>query len=261
VAKNHQKSMTNILIIEDEHYAAKRLQTLLAECMSDAHILGVCDSIEDSVEFLKNKPKPDLIFMDIQLADGLSFDIFKQVEVTTPVIFSTAFDEYTLQAFKVNSIDYLLKPVDKKELENALEKFKTLYQDKTQSPDWKELLHAFQQPKKVYKTRFLVKNGQEFIRLNMEDVAYYYSEDGLTFAVNKQGKRHIIDPTLDQLLEQINPEFFYRINRKQIVQIDSIEKIHTYFNNRLKLDLRPVYSSDVIVSRERVKEFKQWIGG
>ena len=253
--------MTNILIIEDEHYAAKRLQTLLAECMSDAHILGVCDSIEDSVEFLKNKPKPDLIFMDIQLADGLSFDIFKQVEVTSPIIFSTAFDEYTLQAFKVNSIDYLLKPVDNKELVAALEKFKTLHQNEVHPKNWQELLQAFQQPKKAYKTRFLVKSGQEFIRLNVENIAYYYSEDGLTFAVSKQGKRHIIDPTLDLLTEQINPEFFYRINRKQIVQIDSIEKIHTYFNNRLKLELKPALTDDVIVSRERVKDFKNWIGG
>jgi DNA-binding LytR/AlgR family response regulator len=253
--------MTNILIIEDEHYAAKRLKTLLSECMSDAHILSVCDSIEDSVEFLKNQQKPDLIFMDIQLADGLSFEIFKQVEVTTPVIFSTAFDEYTLQAFKVNSIDYLLKPVDKKELTQSLDKFKTLYHNQAQSPNWQELLQTFQQPKKVYKTRFLIKNGQEFIRLNVEDVAYYYSEDGLTFAMTKEGKRHIIDPTLDQLSEQINPDFFYRINRKQIVQIDSISKIHTYFNNRLKLDLRPNFSADVIVSRERVKGFKAWVGG
>jgi len=253
--------MTNILIIEDEHYAAKRLQTLLAECLSDAHIVGVCDSIEDSVEFLKNNPKPELIFMDIQLADGLSFEIFKQIEVMTPVIFSTAFDEYTLQAFKVNSIDYLLKPVDKKELVNALDKFKSLHQNKSQYPNWQELIHTFQQPKKIYKTRFLVKNGQEFIRLNVADVAYFYSEDGLTFAVNTKGKRHIIDPTLDQLLEQINPESFYRINRKQIVQIDSISKIHTYFNNRLKLDLIPVFSDEVIVSRERVKSFKSWIGG
>ncbi len=253
--------MTNILIIEDEHYAAKRLQTLLSDCLSDAHILSVCDSIEDSVEFLKNKPNPDLIFMDIQLADGLSFDIFKQIEVTVPVIFSTAFDEYTLQAFKVNSIDYLLKPVDKKELSHALEKFKTLHQNKIQAPDWQQLIQNFQQPQKVYKTRFLVKNGQEFIRLKVEDIAYYYSEDGLTFAVTQEGKRHIIDPALDQLSEQINPDLFYRINRKQIVQIDSIAKIHTYFNNRLKLDLRPTYSGDVIVSRERVKDFKKWIGG
>ena len=253
--------MTNILIIEDEHYAAKRLQTLILECLSDAHILSLCDSIEDSVDFLKNQAKPDLIFMDIQLADGLSFEIFKQVEVTSPVIFSTAFDEYTLQAFKVNSIDYLLKPVDKKELAQAIQKFKTLHQNKISSPNWQELLQTFQQPQKIYKTRFLVKNGQEFIRLNIDDIAYFYSEDGLTFAMNKEGKRHIVDPTLDQLLEQINPEYFYRINRKQIVQIDSISKIHTYFNNRLKLDLQPVYSSDVIVSRERVKGFKAWVGG
>lgn len=250
-----------ILIIEDEHYAAKRLKNLLSDALPEAEVCGVFDSIEDSAEYLQNNPQPDLIFMDIQLADGLSFRIFEKVEVKAPVIFSTAFDEYTLQAFKVNSIDYLLKPVEPKELERALAKFKNLYQRSEQKFDYQSLVKLFQAEKKEYKTRFLLKNGQEFVRLNTTDVAYFYSEDGLTFAAGRNGKRHLLDHTLDQLTGELNPDNFFRINRRRIVRAESILKIHTYFNNRLKLDLSPPVKDDVIVSRERVKEFKNWIGG
>ncbi len=249
-----------ILLIEDETYAAKRLQTLLAECLPEGNILAVCDSIAGSVAYLDAHPQPDLIFMDIQLADGISFDIFAQTEVTAPVIFSTAFDEYTLKAFKVNSIDYLLKPVDKNELAAAIDKFKRLHQSQTAAPDWQQLLQAVRAPQPDYKTRFLVKSGQEYVRIDTANAAYFYSEDGLTFLMQKSGKRFLLEQSLDRLAQQLDPADFFRINRKQIIGIDGIEKIHAYFNHRLKLDLKPAFTEAVIVSRTRVKAFKKWAG-
>ncbi len=249
----------NILIIEDELPAARRLRSLVEKLKIQASILEVIDSVEDAVDWFQKQVKPDLIFMDIQLADGLSFDIFNQVEVKAPVIFTTAFDQYALKAFKVNSIDYLLKPIDPQELELAFEKYQKHYQQNAVY-DYQSIRQLMEQMvNRSYKERFLVKMGQQLSYLPVEDIAYFYSEDGLVHALDKKGKRYIIDFTLDQLEEVLQPDNFFRINRKVITGLKAINKIHTYFNSRLKLELQPSVLDEVIVSRDRVPDFKQWL--
>jgi len=249
-----------LLIIEDEYHAQKYLSNLIKQVMPTAQILDMLDSVEDSVEWFKNNPTPDLIFMDIQLADGLSFNIFKKVEVNAPVIFTTAFDQYTLQAFKVNSVDYLLKPIDEVDLKKSIDKYEQLYGN-NQSFNRESLLkviNSFQQ-KENFRQRFLIKQGKDFIYLPVEDIAYLYSSDGMTFIMDKHRKRHLLDSTLDSIEKELDSNYFYRISRKQIIHIQSVAKIFSYFNYRLKLELKPESKVEAIVSRERVKEFKAWL--
>ncbi len=250
-----------ILLIEDELPAARQLTKLILECRPQASILESLDSVESAVRWLNSQSSPDLIFMDIQLADGLSFDIFLQAEVKTPVVFTTAYDQYTLKAFKVNSVDYLLKPVDPEELKAAFEKFESLYQSAPVPPiatqTIQELLASFQQQE--YKERFIVKVGQQLTFVLVRDIAYFYSEDGLVYAQTVDHKKHLIDYTLDQLVGIIDPADFFRINRKIILSLLSINKIHPYFNSRLKLELKPKANFDVIVSRDRTNDFKSWL--
>lgn len=248
-----------ILIIEDEIPASRRLAALIKEAEPAAQILAVLDSIETAVAWLGNNPSPELIFMDIQLADGLSFDIFAQTNIQVPVIFTTAYDQYTLKAFKVNSIDYLLKPIDPVELTYAFQKFKSLFnkQASYNSNAIQQLIQSLTQPN--HKERFIVKTGQQLTYINVPDIRYFFSEEGLVFARTKESKKHALDYTLDQLENLVPPTQFLRINRKVIAGIDSIHKISTYFNSRLILELRPTADFDVIVSRDRVGLFKQWL--
>lgn len=249
-----------VLIIEDEKPAARRLTKLVQQYRADCEILEVLDSVEGAVEWLETYKKPDLIFMDVQLADGVSFEIFGQTEVTSPIVFTTAYDEYALQAFKVNSLDYLLKPIDPEELEKALCQYDKYHQNKTKSVDnsaIEQLLQTLTQ--KEYKERFLVKIGQQLTYLKVAEIAYFYSDEGLIFACQENGKRHNLDYTLDQLVETLNPADFFRINRKIITNLKSIKKIHTYFNSRLKLELSPTTALETIVSRDRVSDFKKWL--
>ena len=247
------------LIIEDERPAAMRLSKLIKQNRPDAEIIEIIDSVESAVKWLNNFPAPDLIFMDIQLADGVSFDIFQQTKIESPVIFTTAYDQFTLKAFKVNSVDYLLKPIDPEELTAAFVKFETVFQ-KPQTYDNNviaSLLQNMQQ--KSYKERFLVKTGQQLSYIEVKNIAYFYSEDKLVCAKNVNGKRHILDYTLDQLEDCLDPASYFRINRKFLTQLHSITKINTYFNSRLKLELTPNTELEVIVSRERVSNFKEWL--
>ena len=249
-----------LLIIEDEYHAQKYLSNLLKEVIPTAQILDMLDSIEDAVDWFKNNAVPDLIFMDIQLADGLSFSIFKKVEVNAPVIFTTAFDQYTLQAFKVNSVDYLLKPIDEIDLKRAIDKYHQIY-DNNKSYSQESLLkviNSFQQ-KDNFRQRFLIKQGKDFIYLPVEEIAYLYSADGMTFIMDTNKKRHLIDTTLDNVEKELNSKNFFRISRKQIIHIQSVAKIFSYFNHRLKLDLKPESKVEAIVSRERVKDFRAWL--
>ena len=248
-----------ILIIEDEIPAAKRLSKLVSQFKPEAQVLEVIDSVEGAVKWLNTFEKPDLLFMDIQLSDGLSFDIFNHTEIQSPIIFTTAYDQYTLKAFKVNSVDYLLKPIDPEELEKAFLKFDKIFRQ-PQSYDQstiENLLKAMTQ--KEYKSRFIVKTGQQLIYISVEDISYFYSDDGLLCVKTKNGKRHILDYTLDQLEQVLDPSQFFRINRKIITRIEAINKIHTYFNSRLKLELQPKTELEVIVSRDRVNDFKKWL--
>ncbi len=249
-----------ILLIEDEQPAAKRLASLLGEHCQEGSILGMLESVELAVKWLGDYPPPDLIFMDIQLADGLSFDIFKQVEVKSPIIFTTAFDQYTLAAFKVNSVDYLLKPIDPEELVLALQKFRKFYH-KTEAYDPAGLEQLLQSvfKKERYKERFLVKAGQHFIQVPIGDIAYFFSEDGIAFAQCSNNKKHIIEYTLDQLDNLLDPGQFFRINRQVIVRPEAISKISSWFNSRLKLEMAPPCEANTVVSRERVNDFKKWL--
>jgi len=251
-----------ILIIEDEHYAAKRLVSMVKDIVPEAEILEILDSVEESKEWFYSHNEPDLVFMDIQLADGLSFKIFEEVKFSCPVIFVTAFDEYAIDAFKLNSIDYLLKPIETDKLEAAISKFKKMHQQSTmQNIDWSELGLSLYANKGKFKKRFLIKTGKAYQYLCVEDIALLYSEDGVSFAINKEGKRLIVDNTLDKIAASIDPTHFFRISRKHITAITEIEKIHPYLNSRLKLDLKQATDQDLVVSREKVKEFKEWIDG
>ncbi|MDX2000935.1 MAG: LytTR family DNA-binding domain-containing protein [Chitinophagales bacterium] len=247
-----------ILIVEDEQPAARQLTRMLMEYEPDVHILDVLDSVENTVKWFQNFPPPQLVFMDIQLADGLSFDIFLQTNVSAPVIFTTAFDQYTLKAFKVNSIDYLLKPIDPTELKQALQKFKNLQPanafDKSM---FNELLQAVKQHK--YKERFLVKTGQQLYYIPTSEILYAFAEEGMVFLVGRDGKKHAVDHTMEALEASIDPLVFFRINRTYIIRHDAIKKIHHYFNGRLKLDVLHAEKHEVIVSREKAASFKQWL--
>jgi len=247
------------LIIEDEHPAVKRLSKLLNKIRPEIQVCQVIDSVEGAVEFFTQEPALDLIFMDIQLADGLSFEIFNLTKIHSPVIFTTAYDQYTLKAFKVNSVDYLLKPIDVDELQESLQKFDAYFNKKVQynNSAITEMLQALQQP--TYKERFIVKAGQQLTFISIEEINYFYSEGGMVFAKASPKKKHIIDYTLDQLENLLNPASFFRLNRKIIVNIDAIRKISTYFNSRLILDLNPKADFEVIVSRDRVSTFKKWL--
>lgn len=249
-----------ILIIEDEMPAACRLQQLIKAERPEAEILPAIESVEEAVKTINGfSDLPDLFFMDIQLADGLSFDIFAQTNITSPVIFTTAYDQYTLKAFKVNSVDYLLKPIDPDELRASLDKYDRLF-GKTFHYEPKVIQNLLQNlPQQEYKERFLIKTGQQISFVATPEIRYFYSEDGLVFVRTASGKKHPVDYTLEQLEGLLNPKKFFRINRKAILSIESILKIAPYLNNRLFLETTPAAPFDLIVSRDRVNDFKNWL--
>jgi two-component system LytT family response regulator len=250
--------MVRVLIIEDEETASKRLAKMVNETLADAEILAQLSSITAAVEWFKNNPHPDLAFFDIHLADGNSFEIFNSVTVTCPVIFTTAYDQYALDAFKVNSIDYLLKPVKKDDLTRAIDKFKSLH-FKTAPLDIQKLLSSIQQ--KEYKQRFIVKYGEHMKTIQATDIAYIVSENRISFAVLKEGKRYALDVNMDQLEEMLNPKQFFRINRQFIIGYDSITEMLTYSKSRVLVKLNPPTKEDTIVSTERSAAFKAWLAG
>jgi DNA-binding LytR/AlgR family response regulator len=249
-----------IIIIEDEAPAANRLVKLLHSYDADIEIVKKLDSIESSIQYIETVENIDLIFMDIQLADGLSFDIFEKVNITTPVIFTTAFDQYTLKAFKVNSIDYLLKPIDENELEKALEKYEQLYHKKGNnfSDKMMKLLQDINAVK--YKERLLIKRGQQLSYLKTENMAHCFADGKLCYAVDFNGTKFLLENNLSQLEEQLQPNNFFRINRHLLVNIETIKKVHTWLGGRLKLEIIPITAVETIVSRERVNDFKEWLG-
>lgn len=252
-----------VLIIEDELPAAKRLKSLLKEVDPAIEIINVIDSISTAVKWLNNNSAPDLIFMDIQLSDGLSFEIFNQAKIKSPVIFTTAFDEYAIRAFKVNSIDYLLKPIETNDLYNSLKKLDDLrkqFSAESELDNLKRFLETLTQNKSIYKTRFLVKSGQSFIRVSAEDCAYFSLENKLTYLILFNGKKHLVDFTLDELENQLDPKIFFRANRQYIVNIEAIISVHNFFGGKLKLRLKPETGENVMVSREKAVLFKEWMG-
>ena len=251
--------MYRIVIIEDEPPAARRLEKMLKTLQPDIQLVAQLESLSACRNFFQAPQPMDLVFMDIQLADGISFELFQDHQINVPIIFTTAYDDYMLQAFRVNSIDYLLKPIDNEELKRALQKFHQLRPAAaplTQNTVL-ELLQSIRQ--KSYKERFLIKSGQQLSIVPVGDIAYFFSSDGYVQLVTHTNKKHLVEFNLEQLCDILDPNLFFRINRKYILHVDSIKKIHSYFNSRLKLNLQPAPSDDIIVSRERVTDFKRWL--
>ncbi len=257
-----------ILIIEDEELAVKKLRKTLAAVDEEAIVAGTADSIKAAVEWLQENPKPDLILMDIELADGQSFEIFNLVEVKSPVVFTTSYDEYALKAFKVNSIDYLLKPVQQEELAAALSKYKKLKniyagkENTTGGFNMDSLVKELQQKlqPKEYRKRFLVKQGQKLVSVDVEEIAYFFSDGRLNFFRTSDNRKFVVDYTMDDLEEMLDPESYFRISRSFYVSIASVDKIDDYFGNRLILGLKPAVDKEALVSREKVTDFKKWMG-
>ncbi len=252
--------MMRVIIIEDEIPAARRLAKLLHNYDGNIEIVHQSDSVESSVRYLAAAQNIDLIFMDIQLADGLSFDIFEKIKVNIPVIFTTAFDQYTLKAFKVNSIDYLLKPVDENQLRQSLEKYQLLY-PKTTTNFSDKILKLMQDMNAVkYKERLLIKRGQQLSYLKTENTAYCFADGKLCYAVDFNNTKYLLENNLSQLEEQLQPDKFYRINRHLLVNIEAVKKVHTWLGGRLKVEINPTTTAETVVSRERVNGFKEWLG-
>jgi DNA-binding LytR/AlgR family response regulator len=251
-----------VVIIEDEYLAAKRLKDLILKYNPETEVLENLQTIKRAVEWFNHNQHPQLLFCDIQLADGLSFEIFEQVQINCPVIFTTAYDEYALKAFKLNSIDYLLKPIDYNELTRALSKFEKIYPTKESTPiasglKIDDLLKVFGPQ---YKNRFVVKVGVHLKPIETSDIQYFYSLEKGTYICTSQNNNYSIDYSLDQLENLTNPKQFFRISRKYLINILSIQQVTSYSNSRLRVQFKNSNAEDAIVSREKVADFKDWLG-
>ncbi len=254
-----------VLIIEDEPFAQQELKRLLAQLNIEIQILEMIDTIEDAVEWLKSNPVPDLIFLDIQLADGLSFEIFKQIKIEAPVIFTTAFDEYAIQAFRLNSIDYLLKPIKINDLKNAMAKYEAM-KKQFAPPETislgitpQQLQSLLQLGKHEYKSRFVARFGDQIKYVPVAEVAYFFAEDNVVFMVTTKNARYIIEHSIEELEGLVDPKDFFRVNRGFLAHINSINKVYKYLNSRLKIELKPETEKEVLISRARVSAFIEWM--
>ena len=250
----------NLLIVEDEEQAGKKLRRMLKELLPDAFVHGPFEAVAEVVDWIRENPSPDLIFMDIHLADGLSFEIFTKVEVKAPVIFTTAYDQYALRAFKLNSVDYLLKPIEQEELKTAIQKFKELY-SKAILPANDELryLSAISDYENKYKQRFISRTGDKIIAIATEDIAFAYSENKATWLKSFEGKNYLVDFSLEQLEDLLDPKEFFRLNRQYISRFEAIDKMLSYSNTRMKIKLKHCDDESIVLSREKTKLFKEWI--
>ena len=247
-----------VIIIEDEQVALKNLSFLLADIDSDIQIIKTLDTVAESIRYFKNKVTADLIFMDIHLADGISFDIFKEVHISIPIIFTTAYDEYALKAFKVNSIDYLLKPIDEEELSQAIAKFKHQKQNES-TVQITDLMQLFAKEKKSYKNTYLVQQRDTLFPLAIAEVAYFTIEEGIVYAVTLENKKYNIDKKLEDIEADLNPEIFFRANRQFIIQKKAIENLQLYFNGKLILNTNPKTPEAIIISKAKAPIIKQWM--
>ncbi len=254
-----------ILIVEDEELAANRLIQLIQEIEPLAKIFGPLDTVSATVSHLDSNRDYDLIFLDIQLADGKSFSIFDHCNVSTPVIFTTAYDEYALQAFEVNSIDYLLKPVNRDKLKSSIEKFRRLkvhFNDDNPNIQLYEMIRDLKVPKPgVYKTRFLISKGDSMVPVTVSEIACFYAEDKEVFILTKENKRHIIPNSIEDLSLKLDPGQFFRVNRQFILSAEAIRKVHNYFNFKLKVEINPDPRLEIVVSRSKTADFKAWMNG
>lgn len=249
-----------VAIVEDEIPAARLLRTLLARLRPAWEIIVLPGSVEESVQWFAANPHPDLLFLDIQLADDTSFELLSQARPSSAVIFATAYDEYAVRAFSVNSIDYILKPVDEERLAEAISRFEALRGRMLPPDDYLEtLLDALQRREKRFRTRFLITGVDRFLTLPVDDVAYFYSENKVTTAVTFAGRYHVVDLPLSRLEEQLDPDRFFRANRQVLLSVGAIERIEPYFNGKVSVTVRPPHKEKITVSEERVPLFKTWL--
>lgn len=246
-----------ILIIEDEKPAIGRLSKLLNEYDSGINILANLTGINDSINWFAKNKQPDLILLDVQLSDGLSFEIFSKVKITCPVIFTTAYDEYILDAFNYNGIDYLLKPIKKEKLFSALDRYKNLKEHFTQ--DYFSILNKFTQTGRTYKERVTVKSGAEFLSVGVDEAAYFVSEYKLTFLITRAGKKYSYDKNLAQLEDELDPKRFFRVNRNYIISINSIKSFKPFSKGKLVVDIYPSTKEKIFISQEKAAKFKEWL--
>lgn len=245
-----------VLIIEDEFFASDRLKKLLFKIDPSIEILGLIETVEKAIQWFEENEEPDLMFVDIQLSDGISLEIFEKIQVECAIVFTTAYDEYAIQAFKVNSIDYLLKPINQKDLKNSIEKYNRL-KNKYAGESKKNIELLIEK----FKIRFLVKTGVAMHSIDVSEIAYFYIKNQLCYLMTKNKERFALDYNLDEIEKLVNPDMFFRINRQMIISQKSIQKIHPFFSSRLLLDLEPEFTEDVIVSKRKVSLFKKWMGG
>lgn len=249
----------NIVIVEDEWEACEHLSSLLNEIDPSIHILKRIDTVHQAVEFFKQNKNFDLIFMDIHLADGISFEIFKEVELNSPVIFTTAYDQYAIKAFRVNSIDYILKPLVKDEIEQAIVKFKNQHNQANPQAIFQSLYQEFAQASKTYKTTFLVQYKEALYPVATSELAGFFIDQGMVKGLTFEGKAYVITHTMEQLEVDLNPNDFYRINRQFILQRNCIKRIDYYFNGKLKIKAEPQFEGELIVSKAKASDFKKWL--
>jgi len=258
-----------ILLVEDEPFAQQELKRMLKKFDANLEILATLDSVEETVAYFKTETQPDLVFMDIELSDGSSFEIFTQVKITVPVIFTTAYNEHALKAFKVNAIDYLLKPIEEEALFAAINKFKEIKESYAANPESGEnedtelISEKFENLLKYasnsYKSRFLVTMADKMKYVDIDDIAYFFAQDSTVFLVTKEKRQFIINYNLEELEQHLNPRSFFRLNRKYISSITAINDVQRHFNSRLKVSLNPAVTDEVLVSRVKVPELLSWL--
>ncbi|WP_245849590.1 LytR/AlgR family response regulator transcription factor [Hymenobacter crusticola] len=257
--------MMTVLLLEDEYPAAERLQRLLQQAAPDTQVVAVLDSVSTTLAWLAAHPTPNLILSDIQLADGLSLEVFERTVVSSPVIFTTAYDAYAIQAFKANSVDYLLKPVKLAELQTALTKLRQWRTPAAPTDDsaqrLERLIESLPRQNQSYKTRFLVRSGEQLLPLPAAQVAWCQSRNEVTTLAATDGRRFVVDYTLEQLENLLDPQHFFRLNRQFLAHLQAVQRLHPYFNGKLKLDLAPTPSEEVVVSREKASALKSWLEG
>jgi DNA-binding LytR/AlgR family response regulator len=250
-----------ILIIEDEQLAARRLEGIIKNFDPSVEVAAKLESVEDSVVWLQNNAHPDLIFLDIHLEDGLSFSIFDKVKVNSPIIFTTAFDEYAIKAFKLKSIDYLLKPIIQEDLNRAMEKYREWTAERNTTVDLSELYRLLQKKPVNYRERFSVSVGDKLKTIEVKDIAYFFSTSGITFVVMNSKSQYSLDASLDSLLAELPANQFYRINRQYLIGLNAIANVFVYPKSRLKIELKPPVQEDIFVSLDKVTDFKKWFDG
>lgn len=251
-----------VLILEDESLAAEKLQNLLHEIDPSIEVVQILKSVEASLKWFDHNDEPDLILSDIQLLDSLSFDIFSQREIKCPIIFTTAYDQYAIQAFEVNSVDYLLKPVQKVKLSAAIEKYNTNQNSvggHLSPDDLEKISQMVKNSRPEYKSRFLVKLGQKIRAIPIDKIAYFLTKDKLTFLVTDTGDKYPLDNSLEEIDQLLDPNIFFRLNRKFVAKINAVKEIHPYFKGRLKIELSPPIDEDIVISSDKTPSFKKWL--